>query len=110
MKTVLFGTNNQVQKGGEDSKLIHGLKTLICIAAFDTQKHQSTHTIHTIYWEFQATLASWIPTLRILAEIWRNTAQVGKYRTVDTYSATAGARPTYCIDADVASIARNELT
>lgn len=34
--------------------------------------------------------ASWVPTLRILSEIWRNATHFGKYRTVDAYAASTG--------------------
>lgn len=76
------------------------------------QNSEQALFLQTIYRKSPATLASfiYIPTRRILAEIWRNTMQLGKYRTVDTYASSAGARSTHCADADVATLARNGLS
>lgn len=64
---------------------------------------------HNICRTSQAIVASWIPTLRTLVEIWRNTTQFSKYRTVEAHAATAGTRPTYCDDTDVETVARGGL-
>lgn len=45
-----------------------------------------------------------------LAEIWRTTTQFSRYTTVIAHAARASTLSNHCADADVATVARNELT